>query len=105
MLVRAGRVFKHLAGPLYVRLPLDMNTGYYLPVASVNSRVIPSMKVPIVPKERKRKPAGEGRDPMVPVRMPAAMIEALDRYAAKTKSNRSAVMRQFLEAGLKRAKA
>jgi len=37
--------------------------------------------------------------------MPAAMIEALDRYAAKTKSNRSAVMRQFLEAGLKRAKA
>ena len=39
---------------------------------------------------------------MVPVRMPAAMIQALDTYAAKIKSTRSAVVRQFMEAGLKR---
>ncbi len=34
--------------------------------------------------------------------LPPELVEALDRYAAKIKSNRSAVMRQFLEAGLKR---
>jgi metal-responsive CopG/Arc/MetJ family transcriptional regulator len=34
--------------------------------------------------------------------MPAAMVEALDAYAAKAKSTRSAVVRQFIEAGLKR---
>jgi hypothetical protein len=62
------------------------------------------LKIHMAPKERKRKPKGEGRDPLIPVRLPATMVEALDRYAAKTKSTRSAAMRQFLEAGLKRTK-
>jgi hypothetical protein len=55
-----------------------------------------------VGKERKRRPRGSGAYPTTPIRLPPELVEALDRYAAKIKSNRSAVMRQFIEAGLKR---
>jgi hypothetical protein len=55
-------------------------------------------------KARQRRPRGSGAYPTTPIRLPPELVAALDKYAAQIKSNRSAVMRQFLEAGLKRAK-
>jgi predicted DNA-binding protein len=55
-------------------------------------------------KARKRRPRGSGAYPTTPIRLPPELVAALDKYATKIQSNRSAVMRQFLEAGLKRAK-
>jgi hypothetical protein len=54
--------------------------------------------------EDKQKPGRRptGRDPVIPVRLPPEMIEALDRRAAKTNGGRSGLIRQFIEAGLKR---
>jgi metal-responsive CopG/Arc/MetJ family transcriptional regulator len=36
------------------------------------------------------------------VRLPVAMVEALDKLAARAKGSRSGLIRQFIEAGLKR---
>jgi hypothetical protein len=54
--------------------------------------------------EDKQKPGRRptGRDPVVPVRLPAKMIETIDKLASKGGDTRSGLIRQFIEAGLKR---
>jgi len=57
-----------------------------------------------IPKKRGR-PA-TGKDPLVTVRLPQAMIDALDARATLVESARSAVIRDFIERGLEsKAKA
>lgn len=54
-----------------------------------------------IPKKRGR-PA-TGKDPLVTVRLPAAMIAALDKEAGAAGVNRSEVIRRFVAKGLKKS--
>jgi hypothetical protein len=56
--------------------------------------------IKVLPKKRGR-PA-TGKDPFVGVRLPSAMIEALDSRAEADGVTRSETMRRLIEAGLKR---
>ena len=51
-----------------------------------------------IPKRRGR-PA-TGKDPLVTLRLPQAMIDALDKKAEAEGVSRSGAMRQLIEAGL-----
>jgi hypothetical protein len=60
----------------------------------------PEHTIPAGPKRRGR-PA-TGRDPSVKVRMPAGVIDAIDRWAAKFHElDRSAAVRALVELGLR----
>jgi predicted transcriptional regulator len=54
---------------------------------------------------RKRRQKGLGAYPASPVRLPPEIVEAIDKVAAKAKTTRSGLIRQFIEDGLRRAKA
>ena len=54
-----------------------------------------------IPKKRGR-PA-TGKNPIVTVRLPQPMIDALDSRATSVRVTRSEVMRQLIEAGLKKS--
>jgi metal-responsive CopG/Arc/MetJ family transcriptional regulator len=60
------------------------------------------MKPPKGEQVRLRRPKGSGRHPVVPVRLPPELIDVIDKLAAKTKCSRSGLIRQLIEAGLKR---
>lgn len=53
----------------------------------------------VTPKRRPGRPA-TGKDPLVTVRLPKMMIEALDRAAAVTGSSRSELIRGAVERDL-----
>lgn len=55
--------------------------------------------ISVVHKKRGR-PA-TGTDPLLTVRAPPELIEAIDAWAAKAKLARSEAVRQLIEAGLK----
>ena len=57
-----------------------------------------------IKKERRRgrPPKPGGMDPGIFIRMPPATLAALDAYADKAAITRSEVVRQLIEAGLKR---
>jgi hypothetical protein len=53
-----------------------------------------------IKKTRGRPPKPGGADPGVFVRLPPAVLAALDKYAAKIGATRSEALRQLIEAGL-----
>jgi metal-responsive CopG/Arc/MetJ family transcriptional regulator len=60
------------------------------------------MKSPAPERVRLRRPKGSGQYPVIPVRLPPEIVEAIDKLAAKAKISRSTYIRQLIEAGLKR---
>lgn len=52
----------------------------------------------VIPKKRGR-PA-TGRDPLIALRLPAELVKAVDKWAAKRGINRSSAIRQWIEIGL-----
>src|SRR5258708_2845830 len=61
----------------------------------------PTEKAISVPPKRRGRPA-TGRDPVVEVRMPSGVIQAIDRWAARfTDLDRSAAIRALVELGLR----
>ena len=54
----------------------------------------------VIPKKRGR-PSSGGRDPILTVRLPAEMIEAISSWADKSEVSRSAAVRLLIEAALK----
>jgi hypothetical protein len=63
------------------------------------------MKKPIKvqPKKRRGRPA-TGKHPLLTVRAPREIIEAIDGWARKNKANRSEAVRRLVELGLKAKK-
>jgi predicted DNA-binding protein len=64
-------------------------------------------KSPKAKAEPKRKPGrpATGVDPVTPIRLPAATVEAIDAWAKKAGMNRSDTIRQWIDAGLKQVPA
>jgi hypothetical protein len=58
------------------------------------------MRKSIAVKPKKRGRPATGKDPFVGVRLPDEMIEAVDGWADKNGTTRSAAIRQFIEQGL-----
>jgi predicted DNA-binding protein len=54
--------------------------------------------IEVIPKKRGR-PA-TGKDPLIAVRLPRKLINALDKWAASAGLTRSASVRQMIEKGL-----
>lgn len=63
---------------------------------------IMAKSITVVPKKRGR-PA-TGKDPLLTVRAPPHLLEAIDAWAAKAELARSEAVRQLIEAGLKSIK-
>ncbi|WP_428674651.1 ribbon-helix-helix protein, CopG family [Reyranella sp.] len=58
--------------------------------------------ITVVPKKRGRPP--KGKDPLLTVRAPAHLIEAINAWAAKEGFGRSEAVRRLIELGLGLAK-
>jgi hypothetical protein len=63
------------------------------------------MKRSISVVRKKRGRPATGTDPLLTVRAPAELIEAIDAWAAKEGVARSEAVRQLIEAGLKRKRS
>lgn len=57
--------------------------------------------ITVAPKKRRGRPPSGGRDPGVHIRLPEAMIEAIDAYSAPEQLSRSEAIRRLVEIGLK----
>lgn len=55
----------------------------------------------VLPKERKRRPRGEGKHPMVAARLPQGLIDEVEAWATHEKTSRSDAIRRLVELGLK----
>jgi hypothetical protein len=55
--------------------------------------------IKVIPKKGRGRPA-TGRDPVIPVRMPAGLIAQVEAWAKKQASSRSEAIRQLIEQGL-----
>ena len=55
----------------------------------------------VAPKKRRGRPSTGGRDPHVSIRMPQALIEEADAWAAAGNVGRSEALRRLVELGLK----
>jgi hypothetical protein len=58
-------------------------------------------KKKVTPKRRPGRPA-TGKDPLITMRLPQEMIDALDTVAKGEGASRSEIIRRLIEAGLKR---
>jgi hypothetical protein len=56
--------------------------------------------IKVQPKRRRGRPA-TGKDPLLTVRAPREIIEAIDDWAAKQDTTRSDAVRRLVEIGLK----
>jgi hypothetical protein len=56
--------------------------------------------IKVQPKKRLGRPA-TGKDPLLTVRAPREIIEAIDAWARKNEANRSEAVRRLVELGLK----
>ena len=59
--------------------------------------------IKVQPKKRRGRPA-TGKHPLLTVRAPRDIIEAIDGWARKNKANRSEAVRRLVELGLKAKK-
>jgi predicted DNA-binding protein len=55
--------------------------------------------IAIIPKKRRGRPA-TGKDPLIALRLPLALIKKLDDWAKENGVSRSAAVRGFIERGL-----
>jgi hypothetical protein len=62
----------------------------------------PPKKSPIVEKPRQRRPKGSGVYPIFPLRLPPDLAERIDKAATKAGTTKSGLIREWIEAGLKR---
>jgi len=60
--------------------------------------------IKVAPKKRRGRPPSGGRDPHVTIRMPKALIEEADAWAAANGTVRSEAIRRLVELGLKAKK-
>jgi hypothetical protein len=56
--------------------------------------------IKVQPKKRRGRPA-TGKDPLLTVRAPKAIIQAIEDWAAKNEVTRSEAVRRLVELGLK----
>jgi len=62
-----------------------------------------SKKASVQPeKARLRRPKGSGAYPITPLRLPPELVMSIDKHAERAGTTRSGLIRQFIEAGLKR---
>jgi len=57
--------------------------------------------IKVQPKKRRGRPA-TGKDPLLTVRAPDAIIQAIEDWAAKNEITRSEAVRRLVELGLRR---
>ena len=55
--------------------------------------------IAVIPKKRRGRPA-TGKDPLIALRLPPALIKRLDDWAKENGVSRSAAIRGFIENGL-----
>jgi hypothetical protein len=60
--------------------------------------------IKVAPKKRRGRPSTGGRDPHITIRMPQALIEEADAWAAASNIVRSEAIRRLVELGLKAKK-
>jgi hypothetical protein len=60
--------------------------------------------IKVAPKKRRGRPPSGGRDPHVTIRMPRALIEEADAWAAANNTVRSEAIRRLVELGLEAKK-
>lgn len=56
----------------------------------------------IASEDRKRRPKGSGKHPITPLRLAPELVAAIDKHAKEAGTTRTGLIRQFIEAGLKR---
>jgi hypothetical protein len=100
-------VCQHSAGPLTGLAPVAILV--YTDKRSVNGvytgmlKKSPAKRQPAADAPKKLgRPYSGGRDPITPIRLPVAMVAAIDAWAQKAGTSRSAAVRLWIEAGLKR---